>query len=236
MDRERGFDHEVYERFYDTKKGFLALDDNHDGRISKEELAKRCKAWNIPLSEVDRVFAEADLDSDGKLDYREFARRYGAQYAVPTLSSARNASTNNQGKRPTPRTASKMDERGPQRADNSAHDWSRRSEGHQTKTRVQVEQRSHSQSRMSRDQPNSKGQQPRSRSHQPPGAPRLSDLEAARRVLSPGFDFGPGAAQPAAGVASGRQVVGREHMRFTPHTLHKNILKVPDDNTVWDTE
>merc|ERR1712232_1540631 len=81
--------------------------------------------------------------------------------------------------------------------------------------------------------------QARSRSHQPDESiTRFSDVDEARRALSPGFDFG-SLEYRAAGVASGKNIVGREHMRFTPCTLHRNILKVPDEapaSCAWDTE
>lgn len=77
LPRNVSMDVEIAERFHNMQQAFLKMDDNRDGRITKDELRKQCKNWNIPQSEAERVIGEADFDANGTLDFREFARRFG---------------------------------------------------------------------------------------------------------------------------------------------------------------
>jgi len=76
--RDVTIDVEIAERFHNMQQAFLKVDDNRDGRVSKDELRSMCKKWNIPQSEAERVIREADFDSNSTLDFREFARRFGS--------------------------------------------------------------------------------------------------------------------------------------------------------------
>merc|ERR1719359_1904836 len=69
-------DTEIAERFLSMQQAFLKMDANQDGRISKKELLTKCREWNIPTSEAERVVQEADLDMNGTLDFNEFAKRF----------------------------------------------------------------------------------------------------------------------------------------------------------------
>lgn len=75
-------DTEIAERFLSMQQAFLKMDANQDGRISKKELLTKCREWNIPTSEAERVVHEADLDMNGTLDFNEFAKRFNS--AIPT--------------------------------------------------------------------------------------------------------------------------------------------------------
>jgi len=75
-------DTEIAERFLSMQQAFLKMDANQDGRISKKELLTKCREWNIPTSEAERVVQEADLDMNGTLDFNEFAKRFNS--AIPT--------------------------------------------------------------------------------------------------------------------------------------------------------
>jgi len=67
---------EVKERFKSMRKAFRKMDQNHDGRISKEELLEMCRQWNIPQSEA--LMRAADVDHTGTLDFAEFAAKIAA--------------------------------------------------------------------------------------------------------------------------------------------------------------
>jgi len=70
-------DVEIAERFHNMQDAFLAMDDDRDGVVSKDELLLMCREWNIPQSEAERIIKEADFDASGRLDFREFSRRFG---------------------------------------------------------------------------------------------------------------------------------------------------------------
>merc|ERR1712187_1019267 len=55
-------DTEIAERFLSMQDAFLKLDENRDGRITKKELIDKCRQWNIPTSEAERVIGESDID------------------------------------------------------------------------------------------------------------------------------------------------------------------------------
>lgn len=70
-------DTEIYARFTSMQEAFLKMDDNQDGFITEEEVMARCRQWNIPTSEAQRIISEADRDGKGYLDFDEFAKRFG---------------------------------------------------------------------------------------------------------------------------------------------------------------
>lgn len=54
---------------------FQELDENGDGKLSKEEILKGYeKAFGVPIEEddVDKMFKEIDIDGNGTIDYTEF--------------------------------------------------------------------------------------------------------------------------------------------------------------------
>ena len=56
-------------------KVFRALDENGDGRLSKDEiLGGYEKEFGKPISkeEVDKIYAQVDIDNSGLIDYSEF--------------------------------------------------------------------------------------------------------------------------------------------------------------------
>jgi len=69
---------ELYERFTSMQQAFLSIDDNQDGKITESELLRKCRNWNIPLTEAERAIAEADSDRNGVLDFNEFAKRFNS--------------------------------------------------------------------------------------------------------------------------------------------------------------
>jgi len=71
-------DTEIAERFLSMQDAFLKMDDNRDGRITKKELIEKCKQWNIPTSEAQRIIGESDVDHNGTLDFNEFAVRFNS--------------------------------------------------------------------------------------------------------------------------------------------------------------
>eukprot|EP00746_Dinoflagellata_sp_MGD_P168294 gnl/MRDRNA2_/MRDRNA2_99640_c0_seq1.p1 gnl/MRDRNA2_/MRDRNA2_99640_c0~~gnl/MRDRNA2_/MRDRNA2_99640_c0_seq1.p1 ORF type:complete len:594 (+),score=132.23 gnl/MRDRNA2_/MRDRNA2_99640_c0_seq1:97-1878(+) len=81
-------DEEIMERFRSMKDAFLKVDTNRDGRVSKKELLQKCREWHIPVSEAERILAEADLNHDGTLDFNEFARRFDGAGSNHNLSGS----------------------------------------------------------------------------------------------------------------------------------------------------
>jgi len=77
---DANLDEEIEERFSSMQKAFLKCDENKDGRITKKELMMKCKEWNIPTSEAERILAEADVNHDSTLDFNEFAKRFSMSY------------------------------------------------------------------------------------------------------------------------------------------------------------
>ena len=54
---------------------FQELDENGDGKLSKEEILNGYeKAFGVPIEEddVDKMFKEIDIDGNGTIDYTEF--------------------------------------------------------------------------------------------------------------------------------------------------------------------
>ena len=54
---------------------FKELDENGDGKLSKEEVLKGYeKTFGVPINEeeVDKMFKEIDVDGNGTIDYTEF--------------------------------------------------------------------------------------------------------------------------------------------------------------------
>ena len=59
----------------DLEKMFQELDENGDGKLSKEEVLNGYeKVFGVPINEeeVDKMFAEIDIDGNGTIDYTEF--------------------------------------------------------------------------------------------------------------------------------------------------------------------
>jgi len=69
---------QITQRFRNMQEAFRKMDLDKDGRISKEEFLSKCRDWNIPNSEAEKVIAQADLNRDGLVDFNEFAQRFNA--------------------------------------------------------------------------------------------------------------------------------------------------------------
>merc|ERR1712224_27063 len=82
-------DTEIAERFLSMQQAFLKMDANQDGRISKKELLAKCREWNIPTQEAERILGEADVDLDGTLDFKEFASRFSRTLPQKTMRPAK---------------------------------------------------------------------------------------------------------------------------------------------------
>jgi len=80
------------ERFSGIRKGFLALDDDSDGYISRGEFAKLLKAMNLDTSvrgaTLDAVVQLIDVDSNDMFDYPEF-QRFASANDVLAMDTAR---------------------------------------------------------------------------------------------------------------------------------------------------
>eukprot|EP00095_Tigriopus_kingsejongensis_P010587 maker-scaffold449_size167299-snap-gene-0.14 protein:Tk10587 transcript:maker-scaffold449_size167299-snap-gene-0.14-mRNA-1 annotation:"hypothetical protein CRE_05913" len=61
-------------RLDDVRAAFRAFDHNNDGSISKDELKDAMTRYGhtFSLEEAEEMFAEADLNEDGKIDFNEF--------------------------------------------------------------------------------------------------------------------------------------------------------------------
>lgn len=63
------------EEMRELAKTFEALDQNHDGRLSREELLVGFTAQMGAVAaeiEVDRIMSTVDMDANGAIDYSEF--------------------------------------------------------------------------------------------------------------------------------------------------------------------
>jgi calcium-dependent protein kinase len=59
----------------ELREAFMMLDDNKDGRLSKEELSngfEKVFGYAATQEEVNEIFAKADSDNSGFIDYNEF--------------------------------------------------------------------------------------------------------------------------------------------------------------------
>ena len=58
----------------ELKSAFNLMDLDHNGYITKDELAESLKAMghNMSAEEVEQLIKEADLNGDGKVDFEEF--------------------------------------------------------------------------------------------------------------------------------------------------------------------
>jgi len=83
-------DTEIAERFSSMQEAFLKVDDNKDGRVSVKELKEMCRKWNIPEREAERVLGEGDMNQNGTLDFREFARRFSGGFPTRKDTGYRN--------------------------------------------------------------------------------------------------------------------------------------------------
>ena len=61
-------------RIKNVNELFRFIDKNGEGHITKNELAKFCREYNIPMNigEIDTVFAKLSFDGDGILSYNDF--------------------------------------------------------------------------------------------------------------------------------------------------------------------
>ena len=59
----------------ELQKTFHILDENNDGKLSKEEIFNGYRAWmghDLCREELDHIFILADTDNSGFIDYSEF--------------------------------------------------------------------------------------------------------------------------------------------------------------------
>jgi len=69
----------MIERHHKTMHdAFLAMDKDRNGRLDKDEVRRALLNWNMPLAphEVDAIFATADVDNNGTIDWQEFAEAF----------------------------------------------------------------------------------------------------------------------------------------------------------------
>lgn len=74
----------------ELRSAFLAMDENKDGKLSKEEVHNgysKVFGQDIDMEEVDEIFRKADTDNSGFIDYDEFV--------TATMSKQRLFSVNN---------------------------------------------------------------------------------------------------------------------------------------------
>jgi hypothetical protein len=55
---------------------FEAWDTNHNGFIEKAELANCCEDLKLSTAELERVFAELDVDKDGRISFKDFSESF----------------------------------------------------------------------------------------------------------------------------------------------------------------
>merc|ERR1712146_86167 len=60
----------------EIKNAFLTFDADNSGYITREELVETLTTMGDPVDEetINGMIAEADLDGDGKIDYKEFTK------------------------------------------------------------------------------------------------------------------------------------------------------------------
>lgn len=65
----------------DVLAAFQVFDKNHDGFLSKDEFRYilMCLGKKLSEAEVNEIFTEADLNKDGKLNYKEFVEYWQNQ-------------------------------------------------------------------------------------------------------------------------------------------------------------
>lgn len=65
----------IHEKFTDFRKAFLSFDENKDGKLSKQELLRAVRCFNLPIPQehVEQLAALCDANGDGLIDYSEFA-------------------------------------------------------------------------------------------------------------------------------------------------------------------
>ena len=61
-------------RFSNMYKAFQAVDLDHSGRLSREEILRAMDLWNIPMDDhkLDLLLGDCDQDGDGGVSYEEF--------------------------------------------------------------------------------------------------------------------------------------------------------------------
>ncbi|CAH8441029.1 unnamed protein product [Schistosoma turkestanicum] len=59
---------------------FMKLDNNNDGVIEKNELIQYCKKENLDMSMVYEWLKLIDMNSDGKISFKEFCMVFGLNY------------------------------------------------------------------------------------------------------------------------------------------------------------
>jgi len=65
----------IHEKYRDFRKAFLSFDENKDGKLSKQELLRAVRCFNLPFPQehVEQLAALCDANGDGLIDYSEFA-------------------------------------------------------------------------------------------------------------------------------------------------------------------
>jgi len=65
-------------KFKHMSKAFRMFDENHDGRISREELEKAFRHLNLNIAKehVEQILKDVDTNEDGHIDYEEFCAKF----------------------------------------------------------------------------------------------------------------------------------------------------------------
>jgi len=76
---QMGLQNQVSQHHKHLTDAFRHFDDNHDGRLTKEEVLRMLARWNLTQlghdpRVLDKMLTSADADGDGKMDYDEFAK------------------------------------------------------------------------------------------------------------------------------------------------------------------